>query len=112
MARWVAKCWLGSQAGYQECEVDAATIGGAKQQLQRIYGAEQIINLREVRGSGSSGGSSFDLGPFVWILLILFGIGLIVQYWYIALPIIALLVALAIYGMILLEKNESKSHDY
>lgn len=98
MARWVAKCWLGSEAGYQECEVDASTINGAKKQLERIYGAEQIINLREVSGSGYSGGGSGSFGPLVWLLLILFGLGLIIQYWYIAVPIIAVLIALAIYG--------------
>lgn len=99
MARWTAKCWLGSEAGYQDCEVDASTINGAKKQLERIYGAEQIINLREVRGgsgsSGSSGGSGALLGLFAVILVI----GLIIEYWYIAVPILAVLVALTIYGM-------------
>jgi hypothetical protein len=59
MATWTAKCWLGQSAGYQQLEVQANTISGAKQQLERVYGAEQIINLRQVRNnsSGSSGGS-------------------------------------------------------
>lgn len=48
MATWQAQCWLGSAAGYQTLEVQANTYSGAEQQLRRIYGAEQIINLRQV----------------------------------------------------------------
>jgi hypothetical protein len=97
MARWTAKCWLGSSAGYQDCEVDASTINGAKQQLERIYGAEQIINLREVR-SESSSSTSVDGGGWVWILGIIFAIWVCVEYWYIVVPIVAVLIALYIYG--------------
>lgn len=53
--RWTAQCWMGSKSGYVDIEVTASTWGGAKEQLENIYGAQQIINLREVR-SGSSGG--------------------------------------------------------
>ena len=54
MAKWTAKCWLGSSSGYVNLEVEAATINGAKEQLENIYHAEQIINLREI--SSNSGG--------------------------------------------------------
>ena len=54
MAKWTAKCWLGSGSGYVDLEVDAATLNGAREQLKSIYGAEQIINLREIRSSSSS----------------------------------------------------------
>lgn len=57
MARFRAKCWLGSSSGYQDLEVSANTKNGANEQLRDIYGAQQIINLHEVR-EGSSGGSS------------------------------------------------------
>ena len=62
MATWKAECWLGSKAGLQTLEVQANTLNGAKEQLERVYGAEQISNLREVRNkpstsSGSSEGS-------------------------------------------------------
>lgn len=60
MATWTAKCWLGSANGYQDLTVQSNTHHGAKEQLERIYGAEQIINLREVR-QGSSSGSSSDV---------------------------------------------------
>jgi hypothetical protein len=58
MATYRAKCWLGSSSGYQDLEVKANTITGAKEQFERIYGAEQVINISEVRGG--SGGSSFS----------------------------------------------------
>ena len=93
MARWTAKCWMGSASGYQDIEVSANTINGAKEQLQRIYGAEQIINLREVRNSSSSG-SGIELGSGGWAMIgILLAIGAVVAYWYIILPLAALCAA-------------------
>lgn len=58
--RWTAKCWMGSASGYVDIEVSANTINGAKEQLQNVYGAEQIVNLREISNSSSSSGSSID----------------------------------------------------
>ena len=75
MATWRAKCWLGSSSGYQELEVQSSTPYGAKEQFQRIYGAEQIINLREVRGDSNSSGSSLDFGGTVGL------IGLVASGW-------------------------------
>ena len=94
MARWTAKCWLGSASGYQDIEVSANTINGAHEQLKNIYGAEQIINLREIRNSGGGGGGGIELGSGGWkIIGVLLAIGAIVAYWYIILPI-AILVGL------------------
>ena len=60
---------------------------------------QQITNLRQV--NSNSGGSSFSSGDSGGLLL-LAGIGvilyLLVSYWYIAVPIAAILTALAIYG--------------
>ena len=75
MATYRAKCWLGSSSGYQELEVQSSTLYGAKEQFQRIYGAEQIINLREVRGDSNSSGSSLDVGGTVGL------IGLVAAGW-------------------------------
>jgi hypothetical protein len=75
MATYRAKCWLGSASGYQELEVQSNTLYGAKEQFERIYGAEQIINLREVRGDSNSSGSSLDFGGTVGL------IGLVVAGW-------------------------------
>jgi hypothetical protein len=59
--RWTAKCWMGSSSGYVDIEVSASTINGAKEQLQRVYGAEQITNLREVKNNSSSSSSGTDI---------------------------------------------------
>jgi hypothetical protein len=75
MATYRAKCWLGSSSGYQELEVQSNTLYGAKEQFQRIYGAEQIINLREVRGESNSSGSGLDFGGTVGL------IGLVAAGW-------------------------------
>ena len=75
MATYRAKCWLGSASGYQELEVQSNTLYGAKEQFQRIYGAEQIINLREVRGESNSSGSGLDFGGTVGL------IGLVAAGW-------------------------------
>jgi len=98
MARWTAKCWLGSDSGYQDCEVSANTLPGAKQQLQRIYGADpnKIINLREIRDNSNGvgfGGSTDGYG--IWICIIgafilfavftpwfLMGIGGTIGWWF------------------------------
>lgn len=91
MATWKAKCWLGSESGYQDLEVQSNTCQGAEQQLRRIYGAERIINLREVRSGESS--PSFDLDGTVTLLGIVLLIGLIVNYWWIIVPLGVLLFA-------------------
>lgn len=75
--RWTAKCWMGSNSGYVNLEVTASTITGARDQLKNIYGAEQIINLREVRGDGST--SSMPSGGGIFLLGIL-GAGALVMY--------------------------------
>lgn len=78
--RWTAKCWMGSKSGYVDIEVSANTLGGAKEQLQNIYGAQQIINLREIRESGGGGGIDFSGGSGgMWLVGIL-GVGALFLY--------------------------------
>lgn len=91
MATWRAKCWLGSSVGYQELEVQANTVHGAKQQLERVYGAEQIINLHEVRNHEYSSSDSGDVGGYLIIGAGLFVIWLVMKYWWIILPLIVIL---------------------
>ena len=98
MATYRAKCWLGSASGYQELEVQSSTPYGAKEQFERIYGAEQIINLREVRSSSNSSSDSGDVGGYLIIGAILFGIWLIIEYWWIVVPAAVILGLLAWYG--------------
>lgn len=78
--RWTAKCWLGSKSGYVDIEVSASTLGGAKEQLQNVYGAEQIINLREIRGDGGGGGLNFSGGSGGTWLVGLLGGGALLLY--------------------------------
>ncbi len=75
--RWTAKCWLGSKSGYVDIEVNANTVQGAKEQLQSIYGAQQVINLRRVNQGGS--GSSMPAGTSIWLIGIL-GAGALFLY--------------------------------
>ena len=72
MATWRAQCWLGSEVGYQDLEVQANTWNGAKSQLERVYGAEQIINLHEVSDDGdySSGGGFNGAGMLVLAVIV------------------------------------------
>lgn len=71
--RWTAKCWMGSKSGYVDIEVGASSWGGAKEQLQNVYGAEQIINLREIRGDGNGSSLSMPSGSGPWIVGLLGG---------------------------------------
>lgn len=99
MATWRAECWLGSSAGRQTLEVQAATLNGAKQQLERVYGATQITNLREVRSGGGSTIDSESAGGLLWLGAIGFILYLVVTYWYIAIPIAVILGILIFLGM-------------
>ena len=75
MATWRAQCWLGSEVGYQDLEVQANTWNGAKSQLERVYGAEQIINLHEVSDDGDhSSGEGFDGAGMLMLAVIVFAI--------------------------------------
>jgi len=76
--RWTAKCWMGSASGYVDMEVSASTRNGAKEQLENIYGAQQIINLREVSSSSSGGGVSSPGGGMALIGLL--GAGALLLY--------------------------------
>lgn len=98
MATWRAECWLGSSAGRQTLEVEASTSVGAKQQFERVYGATQITNLREVRSGGSSS-SSGDSEGLIWLAGILFVLYLVVTYWYIAIPLGIVIAILFFMGM-------------
>lgn len=78
--RWTAKCWMGSKSGYVDIEVNANTLGGAKEQLQNIYGAQQIINLREI-SSGGGGGIDFSGGSGgTWLVGLLGGAALLLYF--------------------------------
>ena len=87
MATWRAKCWLGSASGYQELEVQSNTLNGAKEQFKRVYGAEQICNLSEVRSGGGLSSSSGDASGWLTIFGFIFAIWVIMQFWWIVVPV-------------------------
>jgi hypothetical protein len=72
---------MGSSSGYVDIEVNASSINGAKEQLERVYGAEQIVNLREIRSSGSGFGSGMDMDGTVAFLLVVVGLIILVSFW-------------------------------
>ena len=71
---------MGSSSGYVDIEVSAATSNGAREQLENVYGAQQIVNLREVRSSGGSS-SGGDSGGFLGLCAIGFALYVLVNYW-------------------------------
>lgn len=77
MATWKADVFVNSQVGRITTQVEAATFGGAKQQIYAKHGdVQQITNLREVRSNSSSGSSSSsDVGGTVAL------IGLVAAGW-------------------------------
>lgn len=78
--RWTAECWLGSKSGYVDIEVNASTFGGAKEQLENVYGATQIRNLREIKKNSSSSGDSVDLGTAGGAVVLLGGLWLFITF--------------------------------
>lgn len=98
MTLWRAECWLGSNAGRQTLEVNASTPTGAKEQLQRVYGAEHISNIREV-SNRSTGLSGEDIDAKIWLIAIIGVLYLVVTYWYVAIPVSVILGILIYMGM-------------
>lgn len=100
MATWRAEVFVNSQVGRITTEVEAATFSGAKQQIYAKHGdVQQIANLREVRSGGGSSVSTGAPDGFVWLLGIGLVLYLIVNYWYIAIPIALILCILIGIGL-------------
>jgi hypothetical protein len=78
--RWTAKCWMGQKSGYVDIEVGASTSGGAKEQLINVYGAESVVNLREIREGSSGGGLDFSGGGGTWLVGLLGGGALLLYF--------------------------------
>jgi hypothetical protein len=77
--------------------VESGSVYTAKQEIEHLYDPIYIRNLRQVSsGSSSSGGG--DVEGYVWLIGILFGLWVIVEYWWIVVPIVAICVAGWIYN--------------
>jgi hypothetical protein len=98
MATYRAKCWLGSSSGYQELEVQSNTRNGAYEQFERIYGAEQIINLREVNSGNSSSNSDLNIGGSFTLIAIVVALWVLIEWWWIAIPTAVIIGLLCWYG--------------
>ena len=97
MATWKSDLFVNSNVGRITTEVEASTFSGAKEQIYAKHGnVQQIINLRQV--NSNSGVGSGDSEGLVWLIGIGFVLYFLVTYWYIAVPITVILIALAIYG--------------
>ena len=91
MATWKAEVFVNSRVGRINTEVESATFQGAKEQIYAKHGdVQQIVNLRQVSSGGSSSGSSVDVGGSFALIAALVAIWVIVEYWWIVVPIAAL----------------------
>jgi len=99
MATWKAEVFVNSRVGRINTEVEAATFSGAKEQIYAKHGdVQQIVNLRQVSSGGSSFTSDGDVGGYLILGAILFGIWLLVEYWWIVVPVAVIIGLLAWYG--------------
>lgn len=97
MATWRAEVFVNSRVGRINTEVEAATFQGAKEQIYAKHGdVQQIVNLRQVSSGGSSSGSSTDVGGSFALIAALVAIWVIVEYWWIVVPIAAICLILYI----------------
>lgn len=99
MATWRAEVFVNSRVGKINTEVEAATFQGAKEQIYAKHGdVQQIVNLRQVSSGGSSYASESDIGGYLILGAIAVGIWLIVEYWWIVVPVALILGFLVWYG--------------
>jgi hypothetical protein len=99
MATWKAEVFVNSRVGRINTEVEAASFSGAKEQIYAKHGdVQQIVNLRQVSSGGSSFTSDGDVGGYLILGAILFGIWLLVEYWWIVVPVAVIIGLLAWYG--------------
>ena len=71
---------MGQKSGYVDIEVGASTSGGAREQLINVYGAESVVNLREIREGSGGGGLNFSGGSGGTWLIGLLGGGALLLY--------------------------------
>jgi hypothetical protein len=99
MTTWKAEVFVNSRVGRINTEVEAASFSGAKEQIYAKHGdVQQIVNLRQVSSGGSSFTSDGDVGGYLILGAILFGIWLLVEYWWIVVPVAVIIGLLAWYG--------------
>ena len=86
MATWKGEAWLGTASGRQTVTVQSSTFTGAREQIKQIYGADDVHNLREV-GRSESSSSDTNFGGIALLCGGLFVLWLIIEYWWIIVPL-------------------------
>ena len=97
--RWTANVFVNSTVGEIPVEVYASTWEGERQQIYEKHGdVQQITNLYESPEGSSGGGSIGDTGGYLVLGAILFGLWLIIEFWWIVIPISVIGAILYYYG--------------
>ena len=88
MATWKADLFVNSRVGQISTTVEAASFRGAEEQIYARHGdVQQICNLREVSGGGSSLSDIGDMGGWFVLGCIVFATWLMMEFWWIIVPI-------------------------
>jgi len=89
MATWKADIKTTNTGSIYSVTVEAGAAHVAKEEIERLYDPIFIRNLRQVSSSSSSSDSG-DVGGYLMLGAVLFGIWVVVQYWWIVTPIAAI----------------------
>jgi hypothetical protein len=92
MATWKAEVFVNSRVGRISTEVEAASFSGAKEQIYAKHGdVQQIVNLRQVNSYSSASSGGNDSSGCAMLVIGVLLLGVIVTYWYYAIPAIIVL---------------------
>ena len=97
MATYKAEIKTVPTGGQFTVTTESGSMSTAREQIEKLYDPIYIYNLREVRG-GDSSTSVGDIGAYLILGAIIFGIWLIVEYWWIVVPIVAICLIAWIYN--------------
>lgn len=91
MATWKANVFVNSRVGQITTTVEAASYSGAEQQIYAKHGdVTTISNLRQVSDGGSLLSDAADMGGWFILGCIVFATWLIMEFWWIIVPVAAI----------------------
>jgi type IV secretory pathway VirB6-like protein len=96
MATWKAKIQAVGNGQYFDVTVNASSVGTAKRTIENIYNPTVITNLRQVSSKDSYIEETGDMSFKYLFVGTILGLYLLVTYWYVVVPIIAVAVILNI----------------
>jgi len=97
MATWKADIKTTNTGSIYSVTVEAGAAYVAKEEIERLYDPIFIRNLRQVSSSSSSS-SSGDTSGYLMFAAVVFGIWVIVEYWWIVTPIAAIVLIAWLYN--------------